>query len=71
MNTVRQKNHKSRNFVFVIEKKMNGKWGLEWDFGCFMSFEVAEISMKDFERYNKHPKDYRITMYFSEKPHSG
>ena len=71
MNTVRQKNHTSRNFVFIIEKKMNGKWSLEWDFGCFMSFEVAEISMKDFERYNKHPKDYRITMYFSEKPHNG
>jgi len=24
--------------------------------------------MKEFERYNKNPKDYRLTMYISEKP---
>lgn len=71
MNTKRQDNFKHRNFVYVIEKKMNGKWGLEWDFGCFLSYEVAEMSMKEFEKYNKHPKDYRLTMYISEKPAQG
>jgi len=25
--------------------------------------------MKDFEKYNKHTKDYRLVMYISEKPH--
>ena len=68
MNTKRQNNFKHRNFVYVIEKKMNGKWGLEWDFGCFLSYEVAETVMKDFDRYTKHPKDYRLTMYISEYP---
>ena len=71
MNTTRQDHFKHRNFVYVIEKKMNGKWGLEWDFGCFLSYEVAEMSMKEFDRYTKYPKDYRLTMYISEKPADG
>ena len=58
-----------RNFVYVIEKKMNGNWVLEWDFGCYRSYDVASQVMQDFEKYTKHPKDYRITMYISEKPH--
>jgi hypothetical protein len=66
----RQPRH-HRNFVYVIEKKMNGKWGLEWDFGCYLTYEIAEKIMQDFERYNKSPKDYRLTMYISEKPHDG
>ena len=64
-----QKGHKHRNFVYVIEKKMNGKWGLEWDFGCYLTYEVAEQVMQDFEKYTKNPKDYRLVMYISEKPH--
>ena len=64
----RQPKH-HRNFVYVVEKKMNGKWGLEWDFGCYLTYEVAEQCMLDFERYNKHPEDYRLVMYISEKPH--
>lgn len=63
------RDHKHRNFIYVIEKKMNGKWGLEWDFSTFMTYEVAQQSLQDFEKYNKHPKDYRIVMYLSEKPH--
>ena len=63
------RSHKHRNFIYVIEKKMNGNWGLEWDFGCYRSYEVAEQIMQDFEKYNQHPKDYRIVMYLSEKPH--
>ena len=65
-----QKAHKHRNFVYVIEKKMaNGKWGLDWDFGCYLTYDVTQQIMQDFEKYNKHPKDYRITMYISENPH--
>jgi hypothetical protein len=48
---------------------MNGKWGLEWDYGCFLSYEVAEMSMKEREKYTKHPKDYRLVMYISQKPY--
>ena len=61
--------NQQRNFVYIIEKKMNGKWGLEWDFGCYLTYDVAEQVMQDFEKYNTHPKDYRIVMYISEKPH--
>ncbi len=61
--------HQHRNFVYIIEKKMNDKWGLEWDFGCYLTYEVAEQVMQDFEKYNKHPEDYRLVMYISEKPH--
>ena len=64
-----QKTHKHRNFIYVIEKRINGNWRLEWDFSTFMTYEVAQQSMQDFEKYTKHPKDYRITMYISEKPH--
>ena len=69
MNTTRQENFKHRNFVYLVEKKINGKWGLEWDFGAFLSYEVAQMSMKEFEKYTKNPKDYRLVMYISEKPH--
>ena len=64
-----QKTHKHRNFIYVIEKKINGRWNLEWDFSTFMTYDVAQQSMQDFEKYTKHPEDYRITMYISEKPH--
>ena len=64
-----QKAHKHRNFIYVIEKRINGRWNLEWDFSTFMTYDVAEQSMRDFEKYTKHPEDYRITMYISEKPH--
>ena len=64
-----QKTHKHRNFVYVIEKRINGRWNLEWDFSTFMTYDVAQQSMQDFEKYTKHPEDYRITMYISEKPH--
>ena len=64
-----QKTHKHRNFVYIIEKKKNGNWGLDWDFGAYLTYDVAEQVMKDFERYNKHPEDYRLVMYISEKPY--
>jgi len=63
------RNHKHRNFVYIIEKKINGKWKLEWDFGCYLTYDVASQVMQDFDRYNKYPGDYRIVMYISEKPH--
>ena len=58
-----------RNFVYIIEKRINWKWKLEWDFGAYLTYDVAEQVMKDFERYNKHPKEYRLVMYISENPH--
>ena len=59
-----------RNFVYIIEKKTaSGKWKLEWDFGAYLTYDVAEQVMKDFERYNTHPEDYRLVMYISEKPY--
>ena len=63
------KGREHRNFVYVIEKRINGRWNLEWDFSTFMTHDVAHQSMQDFEKYNKHPDDYRITMYISEKPY--
>jgi|TARA_R110000751_G_scaffold93295_1_gene182274 hypothetical protein len=70
MNTTRQENFNHRNFVYLVERKINNKWGLEWDFGSFLSYDVAEMSMKEFEKYNKKPKDYRLVMYISEKPYN-
>ena len=58
-----------RNFVYIIEQKISGKWRLNWDFGAYLTYDVAEQCMKDFERYNKHPEDYRLVMYISEKPY--
>ena len=66
---INKKAHKHRNFVYVIEKRMNGKWGLERDFGCYLTYDVADQAMQDFEKYTKNPKDYRLTMYISEKPY--
>ena len=58
MNTTRQENFNHRNFVYLVERKINNKWGLEWDFGSFLSYDVAEMSMKEFEKYNKLYKEY-------------
>ena len=63
-----KRTEKHRNYIYLIEKKINGKWILEWDSGSFLSYEVAEMSMKEIEKYTKHPKDYRLVMYISEKP---
>ena len=52
---INKKTHKHRNFVYIIEKKKNGNWGLDWDFGAYLTYGVAEQAMKDFERYNKNP----------------
>ena len=60
-----------RNFVYIIERKVNGKWKLEWDSGCFLSYDVADMSMKELEKYTKNPKNYRLVMYVSEKPPDG
>ena len=65
-----QDSYHHRNFVYIIEKRTaGGKWKLEWDFGAYLTYDVAEQVMKDFERYNKHPEDYRLVMYISEKPY--
>ena len=65
-----QDGYRHRNFVYIIEKRTaGGKWKLEWDFGAYLTYDVAEQCMKDFERYNKHPEDYRLVMYISEKPY--
>jgi len=69
MDKYKQDHYKHRNFIYVIEKKITGRWKLEWDFGAFLTYGVAEQVMKDFERYNKYPKDYRLVMYISEKPY--
>ena len=58
--------HKHRNFIYVVEKKIKGKWILEWDFIACRTYEIAEQCLKDFKRYNK---NHRIVMYISEKPH--
>ena len=42
---------------------------MEWDFGAYLTYDVADQVMHDFERYNKNPEDYRLVMYISEKPH--
>ena len=57
-----------RNYIYLIEKNFNGKWGMEWDFSAAQSYEVAEMIFNDSEKYNKTPGEYRIVMYVSEKP---
>ena len=69
MDRYKNDHYKHRNFIYVIEKKINGKWKLEWDFGAYLTYDVAEQVMQDFEKYTKHPENYRLTMYISEKPH--
>ena len=39
-------------------------WGL-------MNYEIGDASMKERETYIKNPKNYRLTMYISEKPLDG
>jgi hypothetical protein len=60
-----------RNYVYVIETKVKGKWVVEWDCGTFLSYEIGEVSMKERETYIQNPKKYRLTMYISEKPLDG
>ena len=58
-----------RNFIYVIETKVKGKWGTVWDSPAYISYNVAQQIMKDFEKYNKHPDSHRIVRYISERPH--
>ena len=60
-----------RNFIYVIEEKIKGKWAVEWNCGTFLSYDIGEVSMKEREAYIKNPKNYRLTMYISEKPLDG
>ena len=58
-----------RNFIYVIETKMRGKWKPNWDFEAHLTYNITEQIMQDFEKYNKHPDNFRIVRYISEKPH--
>ena len=59
-----------RNFICVIETKGRGKWETTWDSpAAYNSHAVAQQIMEDFEKYNKHPDNYRIVRYISERPH--
>ena len=60
-----------RNFIYVIEEKVKGEWAVKWNCGVFMNYEIGETSMKERETYIKNPKNYRLTMYISEKPLDG
>ena len=60
-----------RNFIYVIEEKVKGEWVVKWNCGVFMNYEIGEASMKERETYIKNPKNYRLTMYISEKPLDG
>ena len=61
-------NHKDRNFIYVIEKRIDGRWQPNWDVSCFLTYDITEQIMQDFERYNKHPEDFRIVVYISSIP---
>ena len=61
-----RRNHKHRNFIYVIEKKIDGKWQATWDFEAHLSYNITEKVMQDYEKYNKHPDDFRIVMYIRE-----
>ena len=60
-----------RNYIYVIEEKVKGEWVVKWNCGVFMNYEIGEASMKERETYIKNPKNYRLTMYISEKPLEG
>ena len=63
-----QGNHKYRNFIYVIEQKVDGRWQPTWDFEAHLTYNITEQIMQDYEKYNKHPDNFRIVMYLSEKP---
>ena len=60
-----------RNFIYVIEEKIKGEWAVKWNCGVFMNYEIGDASMKERETYINNPKNYRLTMYISEKPLEG
>ena len=64
----RKEPRQHRNFIYVIEEKIKGRWAVEWNCGTFLSYDIGEVSMKEREMYKKNPKNYRLTMYISEKP---
>ena len=61
-----RRNYKHRNFIYVIEKKIDGKWQATWDFEAHLSYNITEQVMQDYEKYNKHPDDFRIVIYIRE-----
>ena len=63
-----QDNHKYRNFIYVIETKVDGRWQPTWDFEAHLTYNITEQIMQDYEKYNKHPDNFRIVMYLSERP---
>ena len=63
-----QDGHQHRNFIYVIEKKVDGRWQPTWDFEAHLTYDITEQIMQAFEKYNKHPDNFRNVMYLSEKP---
>ena len=64
-----RENHKYRNFIYVIEKKVDGKWKPNWDFEAHLTYNIAEQMMQAFRKDTKHPENFRIARYVSEKPY--
>ena len=62
-------NHKYRNFIYVVEKKINGKWQPTWNVEAHLTYNISEQMMQAFRKDNKHPENFRIVMYVSEKPY--
>ena len=60
-------NHKYRNFIYVVEQKIDGKWQPTWNVEAHLTYNISEQMMEAFRKDNKHPENFRIVMYVSEK----
>ena len=61
-------NHKYRNFIYVVEKKIDGKWQPTWNVEAHLTYNISEQMMEAFKKDNKYPENFRIVMYLSERP---
>ena len=60
-------NHKYRNFIYVVEQKIDGKWQPTWNVEAHLTYNISEQMMEAFKKDNKYPENFRIVMYVSEK----
>jgi len=60
-------NHKYRNFIYVVEKKIDGKWQPTWNVEAHLTYNISEQMMQAFRKDNNHPENFRIVIYVSEK----
>ena len=60
-------NNQMSLWIYVVEQMIDGKWQPTWNVEAHLTYNISEQMMQAFMKDNKHPENFRIVMYVSEK----